>query len=268
MITSKPVYQNRRDDLYCRDSRLTAKTLGYVSHLHYNIELALVKKGKTKVTVDSVVYNVEEGDLIIVFPNQMHRFETIDREKYILLIVNPDLLSELTKIFISGIPTSNLIKGGALDPELWSLAQSISKTYSEDEPYKDTVLHGYLLAFFGKLLPRLTIKDVPSKECNVLGSILNYCINNSDKPLSLDLLEKELHISKYYISHTMSSKLQMGFNDYVNSLRVSNACRLLQKTDKSITEISDLVGFNTLRTFNRAFLKQMGMTPSEYRAKT
>jgi hypothetical protein len=112
-------------------------------------------------------YNVEEGDLIIVFPNQMHRFETIDREKYILLIVNPDLLSELTKIFISGIPTSNLIKGGALDPELWSLAQSISKTYSEDEPYKDTVLHGYLLAFFGKLLPRLTIKDVPSKECNV-----------------------------------------------------------------------------------------------------
>jgi YesN/AraC family two-component response regulator len=144
------------------------------------------------------------------------------------------------------------------------VAQNISKTYYGSEAYRDTILHGYLLAFFGKLLPSLTLNDVQSKECNVLGSILNYCINNSDKPLSLDVLEKELHISKYYISHTMSNKLHMGFNDYVNSLRISNACRLLRKSDRSITEISDIVGFNTLRTFNRAFFKQMGMTPSEY----
>ena len=263
----KPVYENRRDDLYCRDSRYSSKTLGYISHLHYNIELALVRKGKTRVTIDSSVYNVEEGDIIIVFPNQMHRFETLEREKCILLIVNPDILSELTKLFTSGIPSSNLIKGGALNGELWELAQNISKAYYGTEPYRDSILHGYLLAFFGKLLPMLDIKDVQSKEFNVLGSILNYCINNSDKPLSLDLLEKELHISKYYISHTMSNKLHMGFNDYVNSLRVSNACKYLKKSDKSITEISDLVGFNTLRTFNRAFFKQTGMTPSQYRAK-
>ena len=90
---------------------------------------------------------------------------------------------------------------------------------------------------------------------------------NKEFFVALDLLEKELHISKYYISHTLSSKLHMGFNDYVNSLRISNACRLLKKSDRSITEISDLVGFNTLRTFNCAFFKQMGMTPSEYRSK-
>ena len=59
----------------------------------------------------------------------------------------------------------------------------------------------------------------------------------------------------------------MGFNDYINSIRVSNACKYLTKSDRSVTEISDLVGFNTMRTFNRAFQKQMGMTPSEYRAK-
>ena len=63
----------------------------------------------------------------------------------------------------------------------------------------------------------------------------------------------------------MSSKLKMGFNDYINSLRISNACKQLLKTDASVTEISESVGFNTLRTFNRAFMKQMGMTPSEYR---
>ena len=260
-------YENKRDDFYLRNSDFSQKTLGYTSHLHYHIELTFVKSGQTKVTVDSTVYDLEAGDVMVIFPNQIHRFDTMEREKYILMIVNPDTLSELTKYFISSVPTSNLIKGGARDAELSSLAEKISEAYYSDEKYRDTIVRGYLLAFFGKLLQRLDLKAVHSKEYNVLGAILNYCINKSDKPLSLDLLERELHISKYYISHIMSSKLHMGFNDYINSLRVSNACKYLKKTDKSITEISDLVGFNTLRTFNRAFFKQMQMTPSEYRAK-
>ena len=65
----------------------------------------------------------------------------------------------------------------------------------------------------------------------------------------------------------MGSKLQIGFNDYINSLRVSNACKHLVKSERSITEISEMVGFNTLRTFNRAFIKQTGMTPSKYRSQ-
>ena len=43
----RALYENRNDDLYCRDSRYTGKTLGYISHLHHHIELAFVKSGKT-----------------------------------------------------------------------------------------------------------------------------------------------------------------------------------------------------------------------------
>ncbi len=263
----KAVYENRNDDLYCRDSRKKGKTLGYISHLHNHIELAFVKSGKTRVLIDSSEYIVESGDVIVVFPNQIHRFETIEREQYILLLVNPDLLPEFSKQFTTAIPVSNLIKGAALDSELSYLIENVSETYFSDSPYKDAILRGYLIAFFGKLLQRTELRDVQSCDYNVLGMILNYCIKNSDKNLSLSVLENELHISKYYISHIMSSKLHIGFNDYINSLRISNACKYLLRTDKSVTEISDIVGFNTLRTFNRAFFKQMGVTPSDYRAK-
>jgi AraC-like DNA-binding protein len=79
------------------------------------------------------------------------------------------------------------------------------------------------------------------------------------------MLEEELHLSKYYISHLFGDKLGIRFNDYINSLRISEACRLLRTSTLSVTEISDASGFGTLRTFNRAFMKQMGMSPSEYR---
>ena len=262
----KTFYQNKTDDFYCRDSEYSKKTLGYTSHLHYHIELAWVKEGKTRVTVDSQTYDVEAGDIIIVFPNQIHRFETIEREKYILMIVNPDILSEFMRYFTSKIPTCNLLKRAGQDSELSNLAEKISHVFRENPPFCDEILRGYMLAFFGRLLGMLPTKDINSKDYTALGVIMNYCINNSANELSLDVLEKELHISKYYISHIMNNKLNMGFNDYVNSIRVSNACKYLKKTDLSITEISDIVGFNTMRTFNRAFYKQLGITPSEYRA--
>lgn len=262
----KTFYQNKTDDFYCRDSEYSKKTLGYTSHLHYHIELALVKEGKTRVTIDTQTYHVEAGDIIIVFPNQIHRFETIEREKYILMIVNPDIVSEYMRFFTSKIPTCNLLKGAAQNRDLSTLAETISKVYRDDIVFRDEILQGYLTAFFGRLLGMITTKDIDSKDFNALGIIMNYCINNSTNALSLDTLEKELHISKYYISHVMNDKLNMGFNEYVNSIRVSNACKYLKKTNMSITEISDMVGFNTIRTFNRAFYKQLGVTPSEYRA--
>ena len=43
------------------------------------------------------------------------------------------------------------------------------------------------------------------------------------------------------------------------------ACRYLSQTEQSVTEISEAVGFSTLRTFNRAFLRHAGATPSAYR---
>ncbi|MBR2353368.1 MAG: helix-turn-helix domain-containing protein, partial [Clostridia bacterium] len=249
-------YEKRNEDLYCRDSRRASKTMGYTSHLHYHIELGFVYRGHTRVTVDSVEYDVRDGDVIVVFPNQIHRFETVEKEQYVLLIVNPDLLPELDSVFSGSLPASNLLQGAAEDEELIALIRRISDTYYGEEPYKDVLLRGYLLAFFGKLFQKIELKEVQSRDYHVLGMILNYCITHSDKNLSLGILERELHISKYYISHTMSNKLHMGFNDYINSLRVSNACKHLIKGERTITEISEIVGFNTMRTFNRAFVKQ------------
>lgn len=259
------IYEKKPDDFYCRDSRKRGLTLGYTAHLHPQIELAFVTAGKTRAWIDNRFYELCAGDVIVVFPNQVHRFETVEREQYILLKFNPDMIAKSSPSLTSAVPSSNLLCGAANDPELRSLIENISATYYGDEDYKDMVLHGYLLSFFGRLLRRIELTDVPPCDYHILGTILNYCISNSEKDLSLAMLERELHISKYYISHMMSAKLHIGFNEYVNSLRVSNACRHLRKSDRSITEISELVGFNTPRTFNRAFYKQMGMTPREYR---
>ena len=111
----------------------------------------------------------------------------------------------------------------------------------------------------------MTFRESSQADSLTLRSIVSFCAQNYSRELTLATLEQELHLSKYYISHLFGSKIGTGFNDYINALRVSEACRYLRRTNKSITEISALVGFGTMRTFNRAFIKQVGMSPSEYR---
>ena len=85
--------------------------------------------------------------------------------------------------------------------------------------------------------------------------------------LRLEDVAEVLHINKYYISHLFRQKLSMGFGDYVRTLRVGQACRLLERQSMSITDVAYGVGFSSPRTFNRAFAKYTGMTPREYQKK-
>ena len=130
------------------------------------------------------------------------------------------------------------------------------------------MLRGYLTALLSELISRMEVNQVPRTDSDALRSIVSFCSKNYAQDLSLTALEENLHLNKYYISHLFSSKLGLRFNDYVNSLRISEACRLLLNSDESITAICDRVGFNTLRTFNRAFMKQMNTSPSDYRKRS
>ena len=260
-------YEKGSKDLYCRDKEISGGTIGYSSHLHYQIELAMIFDGHTHITVDSAEYDAFGGDAFVVFPNQIHSFTTVKRESYILLKINPEYVPELLPLLSSSLPKRAVIKGAENDGELTHLIKEISKVYHGNEPLKDTILRGLVLVFLSRLLQKLELSDAPAVDYHAVGIIMDYCNKNYNKPLSLGILSKELHLNKYYISHVISEKLNIGFNDYINSLRVSNACKLLVKTDRTVTEISETVGFNTLRTFNRAFMKQMSCTPSEYRRK-
>ena len=198
------VYENRQEDFYCRDSKHNSKVLSYHCHLHYQIELAVIFSGRTHLTIDSTEYDVFGGDAFIVFPNQIHYFKTIERENCILLKINPEIVPELQDSFASFLPKSNVISGAAKDPDIKLLIEKISQTYYDEEPLKDVILHGYLVAFLGKLLQKIELTESQFVDYHALGIIVNYCNANSDKDLSLGVLEKELHLSKYYISHIMS----------------------------------------------------------------
>ncbi|MBQ4117265.1 MAG: helix-turn-helix transcriptional regulator, partial [Clostridia bacterium] len=92
-----------------------------------------------------------------------------------------------------------------------------------------------------------------------------FCNENYMNNIYLEDAAEALHVSKYYISHLLNNKLNISFNDYINSLRITDAVYLLEKKEGGITEIAQRCGFNTARTFNRAFKSVYGVSPSAYK---
>lgn len=259
------IYENKKDDFSFRNATEGQCPLAFGAHLHYHLEMVYMLEGNTRCAVDTGEYVLSSGDVLLVFPNQVHRYDPAEREKYLLFIINPDLLPELSRYFSGIAPTSPIVRGVGDDPEMHRLLMALAEHESMPTDCRDAMIKGYLLAFFGHLLSRMTFDRSSHSDSMTLRAIVSYCAQNYSRDLTLSTLEEELHLSKYYISHLFGSKIGTGFNDYINALRVSEACRYLRHSNRSITDISALVGFGTLRTFNRAFIKHVGMSPSEYR---
>ncbi|MFL0356195.1 helix-turn-helix domain-containing protein [Erythrobacter sp. GH1-10] len=84
--------------------------------------------------------------------------------------------------------------------------------------------------------------------------------------LSLRDLSDITGATKNHISETLSQHLGVNFFDFVNRCRIDEAKRLLAETDDTVLEIGFEVGFNSRSTFNAAFKKHAGSTPSAYRS--
>jgi AraC-like DNA-binding protein len=105
-----------------------------------------------------------------------------------------------------------------------------------------------------------------SRTADKLTAALNTNQLFADSELSLRKLSDVTGVTKNHISETLSQHLGVNFFDFVNSHRAAETRRLLTETDLSVLEIGLEVGFNSRSTFNAAFKKHVGSTPSAYRA--
>lgn len=99
-----------------------------------------------------------------------------------------------------------------------------------------------------------------------LDQIRDFVTVNFEKhDLSLDLLSGQFGLNAKYISKLFKETFGHNFTDFLISLRVQHACKLLEETDEPIQDIAEWSGYTNSISFRRTFKKVMGLTPGEYR---
>ena len=256
------LYEKRSIPYTCSYSKKLLSTV----HLHQDIELVYVGKNGIEAQCDGIEYRLNKNDLFVAFPNRIHSYRDEAEpcnERNVLMIFRPEQFPGFADILKSKKPDYPVVRN--CNERIRSVIGGITGIMDKDVPYREQMLIGYMTVLLGEIAQSLTFSELNQNDVSSLHRLLAFCSNNYMRDITLDLLNRELYISRFYISRLFNDSLGISLNDYVNTLRITEAKRLLKDDNIRITEIAQQVGFGTSRTFNRVFLQQTKLTPREYR---
>ena len=260
VITVNVVYENKVNLVELQDSTILGKTM----HLHKELEIVYTVSGQSMAYADKNSYLLNPGDMFIAFPNQIHYYDTVKPGKFIVLIFSSEVLCGFSAEISKSIPNKNFVPAGE-EPELDEIFKKVCLLVRNIGGYNLLKINGYINIIMSTILPHFVLKTANFEKNSAFYSVMDYCTHNFTEPITLDSVAEVLHLSKYYISHLINRKLGQNFNEYINSLRINEACAMLRETDKKISDISEEVGFGTIRSFNRSFKQITSVSPAEYR---
>lgn len=111
------------------------------------------------------------------------------------------------------------------------------------------------------------IHDINQKTNTVLKDKIQQYINENytDSSINVSAVANRFNMNSKYISKRFREQAGMGILEYVNTLRIQHAKQLFERTELTVEEVCQQTGYTNTKTFNRCFLKMIGITPGEYR---
>ena len=117
--------------------------------------------------------------------------------------------------------------------------------------------------------PMVHIKSMAYSKADelFLGHLNEAIYNNLDDPdLDVEKLAQLVNMSRPTLYRKIKSISDLTPNELINITRLKRATELLLENNYKIYQIADMVGYGSQTNFGRSFLRQFGMTPSEYLA--
>ena len=231
-------------------------------HVHDAMEIIFTTSGTATAICNGIEYTQTPGSVFFAASNEVHYFtnRTPDTSGLVLDIETVALLGGANQ-FSQAVPAVHIWEDPEMKSKIWTIVNYMIDNISTLDPSSVNLLSCSLLTL---LLNHVELVPI-SRDNKNIAKIITYCQEHFTEPLSLSILSDELGLSVSYISRFFSNTFKMSFSDYINGLRLGEAIALLNDSKLTIAKISGRAGFPTIRTFNKAFLKHYGMTPSQYR---
>lgn len=251
-----------------------------IIHSHSNFELNLITSGSGRRIVGNHISTFTPGDLVLLGPNISHCWEVLDTDngqdpECIVTHLNEDIIKsdffnipELDDVIkLLRMADSGIVFRGPKLKNAISLIHKMIGLKGLDRYIQLLKIFSLLLEIEDREFLTLpsTLPNAYDKDRDQINKIYTYVFQNIQTGIKLKDAAQLVFLEPSSFCRYFKKKTNQTFMDYVKSVRIGIAAKLLTETDKPITHICYECGYNNLANFNYYFRTLMGKTPSEYR---
>ena len=203
--------------------------------------------------------NIGKGDVFFTFPNFPFAIESKDNLKYMYIS------------FLGGRASMLMEKFHISKRQFWfsgyeKLCLIWENGIVSHAELSDLASESVLLATFAALGERTLETEKENKDkTNLSLYIKRYIDDNFANPnVSLASIANHLCYNKKYISTVFKKETDIGVVEYLNTLRIQNACTLMNQGFTSVGDIAHSCGFSDPQYFSKVFKHKLKKTPMQY----
>ena len=244
------------------------------AHWHQGLEAIHIIRGGGTFQIEDKHYMLRDNDSLLISPYQMHQGRTVDHSQGLVKIISVTFNNEVVGriypfadrfLFSLSAPHAN-----AEDrKDLNQLMIRIGSLHEQQETASAFLLNAALFQLLHLLYTRFTIgvrrpESIRSGR-NITRQILGYLANHHTENLTERTVAAYFGYSREHFSRLFRKTTGSTFKSYLTKLRLDEARTNMDRSNGPITDIAADAGFPSLASFTRAFTREYGITPRQYR---
>ena len=259
-----------------------SESLGTARKYHYHkyIEIIYMLEGDMHMYINDEIYRVTDGDLALIYPYEPHAFRCLKHDKYIVIKMLPEILitseqryNEFEYIFNMRTVSKNRCRVISKIPEIGNLVIDAYNKFNENDYCYELFVRADVIKICAHILSLWQKQGVISPISNsisknnlsIINNLMNHIKNNSMVSLKTHEAAGMCNMSDGYFSRIFKHATNMTFTEYIKSVKLGEAERLLKCSNESVTDISQILNYATTSHFIEDFRKAKGISPKKYR---
>lgn len=249
-------------------------------HWHPYVEVLVSLCDGNRAEINFTPYTLNKNDIAVVYSGELHAVESVSANSFLIIQFPIGLLAVMGELngILPRLSRLNCIRYEKSRPDCAQMircAEAIGQHYFQEDSFREVQVYADLLQLFVLIGKRCiqTEEGTPETESStdranlkLMSEACLYISENCMKPLSLSEVAAAVGVSRSHFAHLFKNYINMTFVDFLTLERVKLSETFFMNPQLRITDIAFECGFSSISSFNRAFRKVKGCSPTEFRA--
>ena len=271
-------YQSEQDNPYRQQPFVRITTIAFADNLpawtypwhkhRDDYELAFIASGSGRLDIGAQSFSLQAGSAGVIQPGVSHRFNSESPQGMDYYTLRFDARPEDGELqaFFKGIGTA-VTSAANYMPHIESTMRVLFSGHHANGGVMSGAFQAIALGLveLTRMLFANQAMTLRFDSKYSMSDILDYLSENIDQKITLKLLARRFNISESHLNRLFQQAYHVSPIDYLIQSRIVMSTEYLTKTDFTVNEIAERVGYSNPAHFTNMFIKRIGCTPSEYR---